>query len=173
MSGQTSRGGGNALAGVGDDRDMKSVSAGSEGIKNMEEKWNNLFRALPEEKGPPPELYTQIMGCIGKAERKAALFRVLIFSASLACSFFAFVPAFRLFADGLTASGFMNFISLLFTDLGAVFSFSGSYVLTLLESLPVTGLLLLSFIAFIFLGSVRFLSRDVKIILAAGRLIKT
>lgn len=117
---------------------------------------------------PSPELFTKIIARIHSEKRILNLKRRLIFfSLGLIISAIALVPAFNTARADFNESGFSQFFSLLFSDFGSVLTYWQSFVLTLLESLPVMSMVVFLFIIFIFFESLKFLTRDIKIFLHA------
>jgi len=114
---------------------------------------------------PPAGLLGRIINRI-QTERNllTAKRRLVIFSVGLIGSIAAFVPVFKMVYQGFAESGFMQFLSLLFSDTGVVLSYFGNFLSSLLETLPVTGLLAFSVVLLIFLESLKLLAKDLKII---------
>ncbi len=117
---------------------------------------------------PPAGLLKRVIDYI-QVERSLLTIRrrLIIFSVGFVGSLAAFVPAFKMLYQGFAESGFLTFLSLLFSDTQAVFSYLGSFLASLLETLPVTGLLIFSAVLLIFLESLKLLSRDIKSIVAS------
>jgi hypothetical protein len=112
---------------------------------------------------PPSELFPNIMRCIRQEQKTRQLkFRIAVFSICLFGSAAAFFPAIKIVWTEFAESGFISFLSLLFTDAGAVLGAWQSFGLSLLETLPVTSLIVLFSISVMFICSLRFLSRDIK-----------
>ncbi len=109
-------------------------------------------------------LFDKIMRRIDKEERLLILRRLAFFSVALLASITALVPSFRALQTGLAASGSLEFFSLLFSDLNLVAVYWRSFLMALLETLPMASLALFLATIFIFLGSLKNITRDVKII---------
>lgn len=90
---------------------------------------------------PRVDLYDRVINRINREEKLRMLKRRLILrSFGLLLSFFAFIPlSFRLFSN-IAESGFSQFLSLLYSDLGIVMANIGDYVLSLLELTPTLSL---------------------------------
>jgi len=127
--------------------------------------YEKLFSRL-ESQEPPAELFDKIISRIEKEKRFAAVRRrIFIFSfgmiASLAASFFAFQAMRAAFIE----SGFIEFFSLIFSDSGVILAYWQNFLLTLMESLPVMSTAAMLGAILAFLGSLRYLAREIKIIL--------
>ncbi len=120
----------------------------------------------------PEGILDRIMARI-KAEQRLLTVkrRLTIFSIGLIGSIAAFIPVFKMVQLEISNSGFLQFFSLLFSDFGTVAAYWQSFVLSLLETLPVMSVAALSAVVFVFLCSLRFLARDIKFILAPPKLI--
>lgn len=121
---------------------------------------------------PRTSLFDKVLVRIRKEqELRAARRQAIIFSLSTIFSAAAFIPAFQAVRTALTESGFAYFFSLLFSDFGAMVSYWHSFVFSLLGSLPITGLLILLTVALALLASLKFLMKDIKIIIASNKLV--
>ena len=119
---------------------------------------------------PPKELFAKVMKRIHKEERFLAIKRrVAFFSFIMACSAVFFIPAVKMVQAELSESEFAQFFSLLFSDFGIMMASWQSFSLALLESLPVTSIAVFSAVLFAFFGSLRFLTRDIKTIIASAK----
>jgi len=108
-------------------------------------------------------LFEKIMLRIRAERKKMALKRKIIgFSFVLAVSFFGLIPAVKMAYSGFVGSGFVQLFSLVFSDTSTVISFWQNFVLSLLESLPTTGLMAAGIALFFLLGSLKFLSKNIK-----------
>jgi hypothetical protein len=117
---------------------------------------------------PPIGLFEKILKRIHREERLLVLRRVFIFSATLICSVFGFMPAGKMLLSDFNQSGFLRFFSLIFSDFSTVATYWQSFMLALLETLPVISILALLAIVLVFLQSIRLLSKDVKTIINHG-----
>ncbi|MDO8581807.1 MAG: hypothetical protein Q7S16_02940, partial [bacterium] len=113
-----------------------------------------------------PEPHPGLLGAIIKridAERMFAVKRrFAIFSAGFFVSFFALLPVFNMMRADMVQSGFAEFFSLLFSDIGMVAVYWQNFSITLLESLPAASIAAFLATVFVFLGSLRFITRDMK-----------
>ncbi|MDD3101949.1 MAG: hypothetical protein PHE59_02285 [Patescibacteria group bacterium] len=115
---------------------------------------------------PSDGLFDQIMSRIHE-EQKIIMVkrRFAIFFVGLIGSMAAFMPAFKMMQTGFNESGFINFFSLFFTDIGMVMTYWRSFAMTLLGTLPLMSVATFLVIVFIFLESLKFLTQDMRIIL--------
>ena len=130
----------------------------------MHKDYEQLFIHLnsPE---PPNDLFPKIMQRIHREERGLLTLRrrIAIFSIGLIGSMAAFIPVFKMVQAGFFGSGFINFILLLFSDFEIIATYWQNFAMSLLETLPVMSLIMLLAIIFIFLESLKFLVRDMKL----------
>lgn len=129
--------------------------------KNYEQLFSHL--TAPE---MPDNLFEKIMHRI-KKERQSLIFkrRVMILSISIIGiigAVAAFVPAFKMAQTEFNESGFLYFLSLIFSDFETVAAYWQNFIMSLLETLPVMGLAILLLTILVFLGSLKFLAKNVK-----------
>ncbi len=120
---------------------------------------------------PPKGLLEKILKRIHKEERILVLRRTIIFSATLIASIIGFVPAFNMLSADFSRSGFLNFLSLIFSDFSSVMPHWQNLAMILLESLPAVSLALFLAIVLTFLQSIKSLSKNIKTISGKNRLI--
>ncbi|HOZ36753.1 MAG TPA: hypothetical protein PLR18_02900 [bacterium] len=130
----------------------------------MDQSYQKLFTHLkPAE--PPAGLLTVVMARLAKEERRAiARSRRHLFFVSLLLlgSLWAFFPAVKLVYTDLIASGFFQYLSLLFSDFSVIASSWQSYAFSLLETMPVVSLTLFLAVTFVFLFALRFFTADFR-----------
>ncbi|MDD4990128.1 MAG: hypothetical protein PHW31_02350 [Candidatus Pacebacteria bacterium] len=99
-----------------------------------------------------------------KTEQKRMVLKQKIvgFSLVLTVSFLGLIPAIKMAYSGFVESGFVQIFSLAFSDTSIIMIYWQNFVLSLLESLPITGLLATGFSLFVILGSLKFLSKNIK-----------
>lgn len=133
-------------------------------IDYMDYEYETLFFHIKHPE-PPAGLFEKIMRRID-AEQKlfSARRRIFIFSIGLVGSVIALVPTFQMARTALVESGFTQFFSLIFSDSGVIASYWRNFALTLLEVLPAGVIALFLVSVFVFLGSLKFLARDIEII---------
>ena len=101
-------------------------------------------------------LFEKIMLRIGIEQKAISIKRkVVIFSVMLAVSFAGLIPAVKVAYSGFTTSGFTQLFSLIFSDTAAVMGFWQNFALSLLETLPINGILLAGVLSVIFFGSLK------------------
>jgi len=121
---------------------------------------NKLPRSLPPE--PSPNLFGAILGRIEAEKRRAARRRLMVFSFAGAISGIGLIPAYQFFRAEISASGFIQFLSLLFSDPEVAFLYWQDFSLSFLELLPVAGLAAILGSVLAFLGSLRLAVREMK-----------
>jgi len=114
----------------------------------------------------PEGLFDKIMNRIRKEQRLSALRRRLIFSSlGLIASVAVFIPALKVVQRELYQSGFLQFVSLLFSDFEIIIVYWQNFVISLLESIPAMSLTIFFVAIFAFLELLKFWTKDMKIIL--------
>ncbi len=120
----------------------------------------------------PEGIFERVMAHIRLEQRFLTIKRrLMIFSFGFVGSAIALVPVFKLTQSSFAESGFLHFISLIFSDFGITVSYWQSFAMSLLETLPAMSLAILLAVIFIFLESLRFLARDIKFIFPPKKLI--
>lgn len=119
---------------------------------------------------PPPGLLDKILKRIHREERLLVLRRFILFSTTLVVSIIGFIPTFKMLLSDSAESGFLHFFALIFSDFSTVAAYWQSFAMILLETLPAASLALLLIILFTFLGSLRYLIRNIKVISGKNRL---
>jgi ABC-type phosphate/phosphonate transport system permease subunit len=139
----------------------------------MHKNYEKLFAHLkPLE--PPEGLFEKIVYCLREEQRFLNVKRrLVIFSIGLIGSVAAFIPVFKMVRTEFVESGFIQFFSLLFSDFGIVISYWQNFAMTLLETLPITSLILLLAVVLVFLESLKSLVKNIKIIFTSKQLINT
>lgn len=128
-------------------------------MQNDFEKLFNYSQA-PE---PHSGLFDVIMKRIDGERVRAAKRRFVIFSVGCIGSLAAVIPTFITMRTSMVQSGFTEFFSLLFSDAGSITAYWQNFALTLLESLPAVSIAAFLATVFVFFGSLRFLTRDIKL----------
>jgi len=130
----------------------------------MRKDFEKLFSVLtPPE--PSPELFGCVMKAIydqqilARARRKFLVFSSLA-AASIAGAVLAFIALWQSFAQ----SGAIQFISLIFSDTGAVLALFQDYMLSVWETLPVLDLAVFFAVMFVFLYSLKYLFTTAEIV---------
>lgn len=95
---------------------------------------------------------------ISEERRIVALKRIMVISfIAMAGSIAAFVPVFNAARVSIYESGFMSSFSLIFSDLGAVFTYWQSFSLSILETFPVVEVAGVLFTVLVFYVSINFM----------------
>lgn len=137
-------------------------------VKNREK----IFELLdPSEQSE--ELFNKVM-CRINIERKILIVRrkVAIFSAIFVVITAVLALVFRITQAEFADSGFFVFLSLLFSDAGTVMAYWQNFSLSLLETIPVTSLIIFLAAVIIFLESLKLLAKNIKIFFVSKQLIK-
>ena len=110
-------------------------------------------------------LFNKIINRIHKKRQSIAKRRIAIFVFIFIGSIIAIFPAFRALEKSIVASGFMQFLSLIFSYFKIVMTYWQSFMLSLLESLPIVDLTIFLIVILAFLESVKFLVKDINFLL--------
>ncbi len=134
----------------------------------MHNDYKKLFSHI-ESPALPEGLFSKIMQRINQERRLSVLKRKLaVVSFMTTCSLVAFVPIFNMAQAEFSQSGFFQFFSLIFSDFGTIITQWQSFIFTLLESLPLISITALLAVIFVFLLSLKILTRniqDIKVVL--------
>lgn len=130
----------------------------------MRKDYEKLFTHLtPPE--PPDGLLNNIMKRIHREQRVRMLkWRFGFFAMVFIGSSIAAIPAFQSVQASLAESGFMEFLSLMFADTGAVMAYWQSFTAALLETLPIMSIALFLVVIFSFLESLKYVVRDFRVV---------
>lgn len=128
----------------------------------MENNYEKLFSQL-ETPQAPIGLLEKILNRLTRERKLSAKRRLFVFSFSLLASLIALIPAWQFVWSGFAQSGFFQFFSLLFSDAAIVLTYWQNYALSLLETFPVSRLIIFLAITFIFLESLKLLAENIKI----------
>jgi hypothetical protein len=129
----------------------------------MKDNFDKLFTSLPATE-PPDGLLRKTLDRLEKARERRAFKRLVLLSLGLIASATALVPLGRMFYAEVSASGFWQFFSLIFSDFGAVTVVWQNFILTLLETLPVYSLAGILLVTFVFLELLKYLAVNLRII---------
>ena len=113
---------------------------------------------------PPLGLLEKILKRIHKEERFLVLRRTIIFSITLVLSLLGIVPSFGMLLSDFTKSGFFNFFFLMFSDFPTIATYWQSFTMILLETLPAVSLALFLVVFIVFLESLKYFIKNIKII---------
>jgi hypothetical protein len=138
-------------------------NAFSNRIKYMSKNIEKLFVYL-ETFEPSIDLYEKIVKKIDLRRKITSRRRFFVFSILFALSLFAIIPSVKMLINDFSSSGFLQFLSLLFTDSTTILNYWKSFALILLESLPIMSTVIFFGAVFVMLESIRFLSKDIKFV---------
>lgn len=123
--------------------------------------------ALP----PPSGLFAVILERIEWERRRLARIRIAVFGFATTVSAFALFPVMQYAATEFTRSGFSDYSGLFFSDSGVVLVYWKEFALSLVESLPLFGLVLIGVTTLVLLGSLRLIAADLRTALLTPRLV--
>lgn len=113
----------------------------------------------------PDDLLEKVMLRIRHRQIQLARLRLSGFAALFFASIAALVPAWKMMSAGSVESGFFQFLSLIYSNIGAVATNWKVFGMTLLESLPALEIATLSIVVFVLLISIRFFAKNFKSVL--------
>jgi len=128
----------------------------------MRQDFQKLFSATGQSE-PPAGLFDKMTRRWRRQRRRALAGRLTAFSLGLLGSLAAVFFAGRMVWLDFSGSGFMQFSSLLFSDASLVAVYWKNFLFSLLETLPVTGLLFLSAAVLAFLEFVKLLAKSIAL----------
>lgn len=112
---------------------------------------------------PSSELFGKVMKRIHKEERFLAMRkRLAAATVMMLGSGIMLFPLFGAVRTSLAESGFMEFLSLIFSDFKLVLSFWQSFSWALLESFPATSFVGFLTVLLVFLGALKYVAQDLK-----------
>lgn len=114
---------------------------------------------------PPIELLDNVLCRIKKKELCLVAWRGALFLCIMIATAIFLTPAFKMLTEDINQSGFFYFVSLLFSDFSVIASYWKNFTLALLESVPAVSLALFFAVLVLFLESLKYFSRDAKVIL--------
>jgi hypothetical protein len=126
---------------------------------------NNFKKAFAEVKAPE-FLYRAVLLRISALERRTARMHTALFSVLSIVFLVASVPALQYAGQQFYASGFYDYLALLFSDSSLVLTYWREFGLSLMESLPSLALLLLIPIVAMLLWSLKRTAQTARIAFA-------
>lgn len=126
---------------------------------------NNSRKSISNLDSPelPDDLLEKVMLRIRQGQVQSARLRLFGFATLFFGSIAAFVPAWKMARAGFVESGFLQFLSLIYSNVGAVAANWKVFGMTLLESLPALEVAALSIVALVILISMKFFAKNYKI----------
>lgn len=110
-----------------------------------------------------PELLGRVMEKIEQKEHMALKRKLIFHSVFSVLSMAGLVLSWQWLQNNLASTGFWHFFSLLFSDSQVILAYWQNFALALIETLPVTALLLLSAVTLICLTFLKRLIKDLKL----------
>lgn len=110
-----------------------------------------LFREID----PPRGLFSAILARIAQESRRAARFRLAMFSTVVVASGAALIPTLSYTMQEFRVSGFYDYVSLLFSDYTVASAHWQEISLSVVESLPSVAILLILSISITLIWSLR------------------
>lgn len=126
----------------------------------MKDNYEKFFLNL-EQIEPSEKLRGQILARIDFEKRRSARIRLAFFGTVAAASSVAIIPSFQYATGEFSQSGFYEYLSLLFSDSGAVLASWREFTLSLIESLPITEIAIFLAAVFVFLVSAKLAIRNI------------
>ena len=123
-----------------------------------------LFSYLPLPE-PPDDLLAKIKSRLLKEQRLRLQRKLVIFTITMTVSAIALIPAFKFVQQELVASGFIQFLSLAFSDFTIVSIYWKNFLMSLLESMPAISLSLFLTVILLFLGSLKLWLKNFRLFL--------
>lgn len=130
---------------------------------DMRKDVENLFK-LAATPLPSDHLADRIIGRIAAERRRALVRRIAFFSAGAIASTAAFVPSLLALRTAAAESGFVQYLSLLFSDGGAVAAIWQDFAYALMESLPAASIASCLTAFLLLFASLTILSHDVRML---------
>jgi hypothetical protein len=126
----------------------------------MDQELINVFKKVTYQ--PNKDFSFTIWQKIIKRKKRASKIKLGIFSLLGITSFVGFLPIFRMLLADLSKSGFYEYLSVAFSDNRAI-SYWKEIILSITESLPMTSLILSLTLSFVFILSLCFVARNIRI----------
>ena len=128
----------------------------------MNNNYEKLFQKL-EQIEPSEQLRSRIMSSIRLEARRFARIRLAFFGTAAMVSLAGMIPSFQYAAREFYQSGFYEYLSLLFSDSGAVISSWKTFAFSLAETMPLAELTIFLAIALVFLISAGLAIKNINI----------
>ena len=135
----------------------------------MSDNFEKLFNKL-EQFEPSEKLRANILARIDFEKRRSFRIRLAVLGTVAAASFGAVIPSFQYAWRAFFQSGFYEYLSLLFSDSGAVLASWKTFILSLAETIPLAEMTIFLIAVFVFLFSARLAIKSVKSFYDAPRL---
>jgi hypothetical protein len=134
----------------------------------MSDQWKKLFSSL---QAPEPAAYLKeaILLRIRQERLRQSKRRIWIWSVGLVASLALFGWGVKMMLTDINQTGFTEFLSLAYTDFGLVASYWQNYLLSLLETLPLTSLIIIVGTSLAILESLKLLWEDLELFIYRKR----
>ncbi len=129
----------------------------------MQKDYETLLKKLTRV-DPPQRLYGNILVRIETEQKRKIKVQFTLMGIIALCSLGALVPALQYTVRELSQSGFLQYLSLLFSDSAAITLYWKEFTLSLVESFPIFGITTVLSILFISLGLMKFIANNTKTI---------
>jgi hypothetical protein len=124
----------------------------------MEENLKKAFQKAKYE--PNGELANKVWRKITVSDRRIAYFKLASFSFVSIASLVGLIPMFQILVRDFAQSGFYEYLSLAFSS-GSFVSYWREFMFSLAESLPITSIIIVLAIVFIFFLSLRYMIKQI------------
>ena len=111
---------------------------------------------------PERRLSDGILLSIENREKRNSRIKLWVYSSISVLSFVGIFPAIKLLLSDFTRSGFYEYFSLMFSD-SRTLSYWKEIILSITESIPMASLILSLALVFIFILSLRFIARNIRV----------
>ena len=125
----------------------------------MEENLKKTFKRNPLEAGE--DLPLLIWSKITKIEKSRKAFKIYLFSALGIFSALGFIPVFKMLLGDLSTSGFYEYASLAFSNVGTFSSYWKELAMSISEAIPLASLIYSFIFIFLFFFSIRFVIKQI------------
>ncbi|MFA4936820.1 MAG: hypothetical protein WC575_00805 [Patescibacteria group bacterium] len=129
----------------------------------MHQDYHKLLNLLDSPQ-PPENLFNLILKRVElEKQRTKAKIRLVIFSVTTVISLVALIITYQITSSHLYQSGFAETFSLIFSDWQYLSGYWQNFTMFLLESLPVTSLIMLLVSMLLFINSIKVLIKNIKL----------
>ncbi|MFA6552135.1 MAG: hypothetical protein WCT19_01385 [Candidatus Paceibacterota bacterium] len=117
---------------------------------------------------PPENLAEKIVLCINLKKKQVAKTRLAFGGIFALFSFGAIIPVSQYVFSGFMNSGFFQYFSLFFSDIGSMMPMWKNFALSMAESLPAFELMAFLLVVLILMASIRLISNNFKMVYKLG-----
>ncbi len=130
--------------------------------RTMQNDYKKLFSYLPEKEAPEWLARGAMLQIEAKKKKGAVYTRIVLFGAMTFIAFIALISVSKEFYSEFAQSGFLQFVSLLFSDAKVVATYWQDFLMSLAESLPVFATVGIFGSVFLLLFSIRQLLLNIR-----------